>query len=396
MENYVIVSRDSELYHHGIKGQKWGIRRYQHKDGSLTLQGKIHYGVESKKLAKAKEKLKEEKKAASTYKKNKAKLDKLEADKQKVAEQRKALKNKKSDKPEETAEQKKARLLKSTDAKEIYKDKDVLTDQELQNRVNRINLENQLSSKIPAEKTGFDKVMDKVDTASKTINSATELFNKIDKAYSSVANSTLAKAAGLDLPTGPKEKIKEFNMDEFVKNMHKMSNKDREAGVKIMKDMNAAKTIYDKMKKDEQDAADAAKAKADKEAKAAEAKKQVDDYNERWKKDGADDKVTNADSTYRQTGDSEKVATGRKDKVDTPLLENIEKVSGTVEGEGTSKSSIKEEWDAARSKKSTQRTYTDDDIIDMVDNNNTSMRNVPAVFTQNGRVIVTELLEELK
>ena len=30
----------NELYHHGIKGMKWGIRRYQNKDGSLTAKGK--------------------------------------------------------------------------------------------------------------------------------------------------------------------------------------------------------------------------------------------------------------------------------------------------------------------------------------------------------------------
>lgn len=29
------------LSHHGIKGQKWGVRRYQNKDGSLTPEGKI-------------------------------------------------------------------------------------------------------------------------------------------------------------------------------------------------------------------------------------------------------------------------------------------------------------------------------------------------------------------
>ena len=33
----------SELRHHGIKGQKWGIRRFQNKDGSLTPAGKKRY-----------------------------------------------------------------------------------------------------------------------------------------------------------------------------------------------------------------------------------------------------------------------------------------------------------------------------------------------------------------
>lgn len=33
-----------ELYHHGIKGQRWGIRRYQNPDGTLTAAGKRRYG----------------------------------------------------------------------------------------------------------------------------------------------------------------------------------------------------------------------------------------------------------------------------------------------------------------------------------------------------------------
>ena len=34
-----------ELYHHGIKGQKWGVRRYQYADGTYTPAGRKRYGV---------------------------------------------------------------------------------------------------------------------------------------------------------------------------------------------------------------------------------------------------------------------------------------------------------------------------------------------------------------
>lgn len=36
------------LEHHGIKGQKWGVRRYQNEDGSLTSAGEARYGVGGK------------------------------------------------------------------------------------------------------------------------------------------------------------------------------------------------------------------------------------------------------------------------------------------------------------------------------------------------------------
>ena len=40
-----------ELYHHGILGQKWGIRRYQNADGSLTDEGRKRYGYRDAKRA---------------------------------------------------------------------------------------------------------------------------------------------------------------------------------------------------------------------------------------------------------------------------------------------------------------------------------------------------------
>lgn len=42
----LIINQDS-LMHHGIRGQKWGVRRYQNPDGSLTAKGKKHVGIVS-------------------------------------------------------------------------------------------------------------------------------------------------------------------------------------------------------------------------------------------------------------------------------------------------------------------------------------------------------------
>lgn len=40
----ITYERNVEFQHYGVKGQKWGIRRYQNDDGSLTPLGRTRYG----------------------------------------------------------------------------------------------------------------------------------------------------------------------------------------------------------------------------------------------------------------------------------------------------------------------------------------------------------------
>ena len=44
---------ENELYHHGVKGQRWGVRRYQNSDGSLTDAGKKRVAKLNAKINKA-------------------------------------------------------------------------------------------------------------------------------------------------------------------------------------------------------------------------------------------------------------------------------------------------------------------------------------------------------
>ena len=45
LDNIAVNLSNDELKHHGIKGMRWGIRRYQNKDGSYTAEGRERYGI---------------------------------------------------------------------------------------------------------------------------------------------------------------------------------------------------------------------------------------------------------------------------------------------------------------------------------------------------------------
>ena len=47
MSEYYTTSSDYYLVHSGVLGMKWGIRRYQNEDGTLTPEGRIRYGKQA-------------------------------------------------------------------------------------------------------------------------------------------------------------------------------------------------------------------------------------------------------------------------------------------------------------------------------------------------------------
>lgn len=86
MEYEIVASNNDELAHWGIKGMKWGIRRYQNKDGSLTPAGKKHREAEEAKLKERERNIKGREKARLAQAKIDAKKRELDA-------REKALKN---------------------------------------------------------------------------------------------------------------------------------------------------------------------------------------------------------------------------------------------------------------------------------------------------------------
>lgn len=113
---------NTTLSHHGIKGQKWGFRRFQNKDGTLTPAGKKRYAQEM-------ERLKKEEKILKNKQRTKAQLDKLDAKRKEIEEQKKAVNGKK---PLED------KLKEAVPKKKSIKD---MSDEELNAAVNRLRLE---------------------------------------------------------------------------------------------------------------------------------------------------------------------------------------------------------------------------------------------------------------
>ena len=163
---------NTELYHHGVKGQRWGVRRYQNKDGSLTAYGKKRYAKELAKLEAEKKRVRQQEQTAKKIKK----LDDMRKD---IDERKKALN------PDDTPESAKRQKAPSVPKKRKLSE---LSNEEIQAKIDRMNLENKYKELAQAQ----------IDAVSKKEVSKGRKFTEevLEKAGKNIATQAAAWAMG--------------------------------------------------------------------------------------------------------------------------------------------------------------------------------------------------------
>lgn len=155
-----------EIVHSGIRGMRWGVRRYQNADGTLTAAGKKRY---AKDLAK----VREQEKILKNKQATKAKLDALEARKKAVADGNRDLDD--DPKPSKKADT-------TSDSKPKKRSIKELSDDELRAKIDRIRLEQtykELTTPKNQKKSGKGKefIGHVLSTSGK--NLATQVANQV-------------------------------------------------------------------------------------------------------------------------------------------------------------------------------------------------------------------------
>ena len=240
-----------ELTHWGIKNMKWGIRRFQNKDGSLTPEGGKRYnGSDYQPRKSLGQKI-------SDYKKASAKKKQLEKARAARAEKKRA---------EEEAEAKAEQRKKDVESGKI-KAKD-LTSDELRDRINRMNDEKRYKQLM--EETGHTSA---IETYGKQF--AKKMWDQAIVPAVTEAGKELVKKAILDV-SKKDAPVEEFNLDKMWKKRNKLTTQ------QIM-DMNKRLTAEDSIKKkiDERKAAEDAEKQAKKEADKEQAMKDYEAYQEK-------------------------------------------------------------------------------------------------------------------
>ena len=189
----------------GVKGQRWGERNYQSKDGTWT-----RLGLERRRAREGGGS--SDKKESYFAKRKRVRTEKAAAAKAKKAAAKEEAVAKKEQVKNETLEERRARVLKSTDPQELFKNREVLTTAEINERINRISTEAKLGELAEASRKGAMYYADQVLKYGKRINEVYEFTQKpVCKA--------LAKKMGFKPP-----EPKPVDYEEALRNINRLSN----------------------------------------------------------------------------------------------------------------------------------------------------------------------------
>lgn len=193
---------ENVLFHYGIPDMKWHYRRFQNEDGTWTEEGLIRRRGRESSGGRPSRK---ERKIQKTREKNLKKARAAKVKKAKEKEKQEKIEEKEAQRKKEY-EENKEKILRTGSASDILKYKGLLTNQELQTAVNRLNYEKQLSDiKASEVKDGWDKM----DKTMKRVGQMTDWLKKGSEAYNTMAKVSNA-IGGTDLPIiGEKREKKE-------------------------------------------------------------------------------------------------------------------------------------------------------------------------------------------
>lgn len=155
----------NELYHHGTKGMKWGVRRYQNTDGSLTNAGKSRYARD----AREKEFNKYDESSGKYYKQSKknGRTD-LEFDAKRYAKEDTERTKRLVDSGRNLSNDLKRSVDTSSKNRKVPKmDLSNMTDQEMREQINRAMLERQYNDIFNPQKESKGR-----EYASRTLETA--------------------------------------------------------------------------------------------------------------------------------------------------------------------------------------------------------------------------------